>query len=247
MQNLSQTSPVTTGKRSGWRCGALLLLAFAAINSAVGAPGRTDPELIRSTAERYVGRLSAGDVKVRATAGRLDERLNLAPCVGELTPSLPAGAAVRAKTLIAVRCTAAGGWTIYVPVAVESDATVLVARRALARGEAPLPADLEAVRRTVPGLPTGFPAAAADLMGRRLRRPLAAGEILAGDLLAPALLVKRGQQVTVVAELSGIAVRASLLAMTDGAAGERIQARNPLSGRVVEGVVQPDGTLAAAP
>jgi len=153
---------------------------------------------------------------------------------------------VRARTLIAVRCTAAGGWTIYVPVDVESDASVLVARRALARGEAPVPGDLESVRRTVPGLPTGFPAAAADLMGRRLRRPLAAGEVLAADLLAPALLVKRGQQVTVVAELSGIAVRASLLAMNDGAAGERIQARNPLSGRVVEGVVQPDGTLAAA-
>jgi len=222
-------------------------LALIAGNAALGAASRTEPEQIRAAAEAHVAGLGGGATTVHATAGRLDPRLNLAPCAGELTPFLPAGATIRPRTVVGVRCEGPSGWSIYVPVTVESDAQVLVARRSLARGSVPAPADLEATLRRVPGLAAQFPATAADIGTRRLRRAVAAGEILAADVLAPALLVDRGQQVTLLSAQPGIAVRAGAVALEAGGFGDRIRARNAVSGRIIEGIVQADGSLRAAP
>jgi flagellar basal body P-ring formation protein FlgA len=99
----------------------------------------------------------------------------------------------------------------------------------------------------VPGLAAQFPATSADIGSRRLRRAVAAGEILAADALAPERLVDRGQQVTLVSAQAGIAVRAGVVALESGGYGDRIRARNAVSGRVIEGIVQADGSLRAAP
>lgn len=228
---------------TGWVIGVSTLLATAASATI----SRTDPQEIRVVAERFVASLGAPGSTVHAVAGHLDPRLNLAPCVEELTPYLPTGAAVRPRTMVGVRCPAAGGWSIFVPVAVESDAAVLVARRTLSRGEIPGAGDVEAVTRRVPGLGAQFPASLADLSGRRLRRAVAAGQPVPADALAAPVLVERGARVTAVAAVAGVAVRAGAVALEAGGQGERVRVRNVVSGRVIEGTVQADGTVRIGP
>lgn len=228
---------------TGWVIGVSTLLATAASATI----SRTDPQEIRVVAERFVASFGAPGSTVHAVAGHLDPRLNLAPCVEELTPYLPTGAAVRPRTMVGVRCPAAGGWSIFVPVAVESDAAVLVARRTLSRGEIPGAGDVEAVTRRVPGLGAQFPASLADLSGRRLRRAVAAGQPVPADALAAPVLVERGARVTAVAAVAGVAVRAGAVALEAGGQGERVRVRNVVSGRVIEGTVQADGTVRIGP
>ena len=210
-------------------------------------PNRVVAREIQAVAERFVVAQATPGTNVHAVAGRLDERLRLAPCAGELTPQLAPGAVVRPRTSVGVRCPDAGGWSIFVPVAVESEVAVLVARRTLSRGEVPSAGDLEAVTRRVPGLGTQYAVRLADVVGRRLRRPVAAGQPVANDALEPPVLVARGQQVTLVAQLAGVAVRSGAVALDAGGHGDRVRARNAVSGRVIEGTVQPDGTVAAYP
>jgi flagellar basal body P-ring formation protein FlgA len=50
-----------------------------------------------------------------------------------------------------------------------------------------------------------------------------------------------------IARVGGIEVRAGGTALQGGGHGDRVRARNSVSGRVVEGVVQPDGTIAVNP
>jgi flagellar basal body P-ring formation protein FlgA len=71
-----------------------------------------------------------------------------------------------------------------------------------------------------------------------VRRPLAAGTTLSIDMFAPDLIVRRGQEVTLLSAADTVEVRASGRAMGDGAAGSRIQVQNLGSQRVVEGVVE---------
>ena len=227
---------------AGWLIAASLPLATAAPTIS-----RTDPQQIRAAAERFVTGLGAPGSTVHAAAGHLDPRLNLAPCVEELTPYLPTGAAVRPRTMVGVRCPAAGGWSIFVPVVVESDAPVLVARRTLSRGEIPGVGDVDAVTRRVPGLGTQFPASLADVSGRRLRRAVAAGQPVPADALAAPVLIERGAQVTAVAAVAGVAVRAGAVALEAGGQGDRVRVRNVVSGRVIEGTVQADGTVSIGP
>jgi flagella basal body P-ring formation protein FlgA len=221
--------------------GALLAMAVARASGAY-----TDPEQIRRAAERFITGQAVEGQRVFATAGHLDARLRLAECAGELTPFMSPGATVRARTMVGVRCTQPA-WTVYLPVAVETEAAVLVARRSMSRGDVPTAADFEIAPRRVAGFAGGYVTEAATLGVQRLRRPLGAGEALAVDALVSPPLVRRGQSLTAVSRAAGIEVRMATEAMADAGAGDWLRVRNPVTGRMLEGTVQPDGTVAIRP
>lgn len=224
----------------------LIAIAFAPGTGPHASGAFTEPTQIRQAAERFVAGLADGRGTVHATAGHLDARLRLPACAGELTPFLSPGAVVRARTTVGVRC-ASPAWSVYLPVSVESEAPVLVARRSLRRGEVPLAADFDRSRRRVPGLAAEFVAEPDALGGQRLRRAIAAGEPLATAMLESPPLVRRGQSVTAVTRAAGIEVRLSAEAMANAAAGDRLRLRNPTTGRLLDGTVQPDGTVEVRP
>jgi len=232
----TRRSAVTTG----------LFAVAAAAASHPAAAQTTDPAQIRRVAEQFVAGLAPGHDSVFVTAGHLDRRLNLPACAGELTASLSAGTQVKPRTLVGVRCLSPA-WSIYLPVTVETEARVLLARRPLRRGEVPQAGDFDVGTRRIPGLSSGYVTEPALLGTRRLRRSVPAGEPLPADALESLPLVRRGQQVTMVSRAAGIEVRTSAVALADAAAGERLRVRNPASGRLLEGTVLGDGTVAALP
>lgn len=206
-----------------------------------------DPARIRAVAEAHVRDIAGNPAGLVVTAGRLDPRLMLAACDGELTPHLAPGASVRARTTVGVRCAGSRPWSVYLPVDVAADTPVLVTRRPLARGEVPVAGDFDREQRRVPGLASGFVTDPSALGTRKLRRPLSVGQALSLDALEPIPLVRRGQQVTVVARAGGIDVRVAGIALADAGAGDRLRLQNPVSGRTIEGTVQPDGSVATSP
>ena len=62
-------------------------------------------------------------------------------------------------------------------------------------------------------------------------------------MLTPDLLVRRGQQVTVIAASGPVEIRAQGLALNDAAASERVRVQNVTSLKVVEGVVESDSVV----
>jgi flagella basal body P-ring formation protein FlgA len=176
--------------------------------------------------------------KVLVEAGYLDARLRLAACAGNLAVTQPAGSILSARNTVAVSCTQGATWTVYVPVTLETETAVLVTRRAVNRGAALLAADVEEQARRVPGLADRYVSNVAELEGRHVRRNLPAGTALTDDTLATNILVKRGQQVTLLATVGGIEVRAVGRALGDGGNADRIRVQNSSSARIVEGFVE---------
>jgi flagella basal body P-ring formation protein FlgA len=207
-----------------------------------GAPDESVESLttIRSTAQAYVKSLippSAGETTV--TVGQLDGRLRLARCPSkELSASLPAGMALQARATVGVTCAGHVHWTVYVPVTIESKIDVLVLTRAVNRDDRLTPADVSVETRRTAGPGNAYLTKPAELSGRTVRRPLAAGTTLSVDMFTPDLIVRRGQAVTLLSSGGAVEVRANGRAMVDGAAGARIQVQNLSSMRVVEGVVE---------
>ena len=216
------------------------------VANRAAADAAAEPAQISRAAEQFVAGLAGDRASVSVTAGHLDRRLNLPRCAGELTPFLPAGTQVKPRTMVGVRCPSPA-WSIYLPVTVETEARVLLARRPMRRGEVPQAGDFDVGTRRVPGLVNGYVTELAALGTRRLRRAVPAGEPLPADALESLPLVRRGQQVTMVSRAAGIEVRTSAVALADAAAGERLRVRNPASGRLLEGTVLGDGTVAALP
>ena len=206
-------------------------------------------DAIRATAQAFVRQhvpnRKPGSVQVNV--GALDSRLRLAPCTDALKASLPTGATFRARMTVAVSCPGASTWTVYVPISIETQTSVLVLRHAVARGTRLTAQDVEVQTRMVSGPDDAYLTEVAELAGRTLKRPLGAGAALTADAMAADALIKRGQQVTLLAAAGGMEVRARGVAMSDAPAAGRVKAQNLSSGRIVEGVVETADVIRITP
>jgi len=199
---------------------------------------------IQTAAETYVrSQLPDTRGKYYVTATQLDSRLRLADCAQALDVFVANNGSVQTRTTVGVRCGDVGGWTVYVPVAVEVEAPVLVLRRALARRARVEALDVELQTRRLPGISSHFVNDMNSLQGRRLRRALAAGTPLTTDALDRDVLVQRGQSVTLIASNGGLEIRAQGRALTEGSERDRVRVQNVNSLKVVEGVVENAGTV----
>ncbi len=213
--------------------------------NAVEAPQSIDA--IRRAATSLVrARLGGPASRAIVTAGELDPRLRLVRCTRPLEASLPSSVEIRAEETVRVNCRSEG-WSIYVSVHVEANLPVLVLQKPVAAGAHLGPDDVVAGTRRVAGVLSEFVPDLAALGGRHVRRPLPAGTVLVAQMLEADPLVVRGQQVTLIAALGGIEVRAPGRVLTDAAAASRVQVQNLSSQRIVEGTVESADTVRVSP
>ncbi|WP_157994389.1 flagellar basal body P-ring formation chaperone FlgA [Peristeroidobacter agariperforans] len=241
MRRLSAVSIVTSFR--SYICvlaSALAALAFSANASA----NVQSIDSIQAAAEQFVrASLPEKAIKHFVSAGNLDPRLRLDECASPLEAFSQGTGMNTGRMTIGVRCPSATPWTIYVPVTVEVEVSVLVLRRPLARRSRVALADVEPQVRRMPGRASVFINDVASLQGHRLKRSLPVGTALTVDMLQPDVLVRRGQQVTLIAANGGVQIRAQGQALTEGAADERVRVQNVSSLKVVEGVVESDGVV----
>lgn len=217
----------------------LLLLSASSVWYARAQAGAFQPlPTIQASAEQHLrALLPNGGANVYLKADDLDSRLRLAACPAPLEVFLPNGANIGTRVTIGVRCAQGAQWTLYVPVSIESEVPTLVLNKALARNAAVTPQDVETRLQRVPGQGGSTLKSLNELNGQRLKRDLPAGTVLTPSMLQPELVIKRGQQVTVVASVAGIEVLTQGVALTDASANSRIRVKNLNSAKVVEGLV----------
>ncbi len=92
-------------------------------------------------------------------------------------------------------------------------------------------------------LPQGYFTDPRQLLEQLARRDIAPGEPLRQSLLQPQRLIKRGDEVVILAEEDGLTVRSSGIALADGAAGAQIDIRNLRSERIIRARVHSAGTV----
>lgn len=237
------TNPVgKLTRRRPWRLGALptagLLLLLCAANPAATADWHP-VEDIRAAAADYLRRtLARGDGRVVPEPGHLDPRLQLPRCNAPLDPYIKSGRKTGGRMVVGVRCAGERPWNVYLPVHVAVMEEVLVTARSLPRGHRLDAADIETTRRDVSGLTGGYMTGTSGVVGQHLRRPVVGGTIITDALLEAAILIERGQTVTLSVESDTVNIRMTGKALMDGAANQRIRVENLASGRVVEGLVR---------
>lgn len=242
-----------TRRRPAHRAGAALLCVSLCLGAAglaaAAAPTAIQPlGSISSAAEDFVrSQMPPGEKDIVVTAGRLDPRLRLARCAGPLDTSFISGARLQAQVSVAVGCRVAADWTIYVPVTVQSRIRVWALRAPQVQGARLSASDVVAETRLVSGLAVGFLTDLSLLRRETLRHPMPAGAILTSEDLLPDYMVRQGEQVTLVASIDGIQVRAAGLALQSGRYGALIRVQNASSAKVVQGIIEGDRVVDVTP
>lgn len=216
----------------------LLLLLCLALTGVAVASNRAwqTHESIRSAAVDAA--LRGAPEGLRADADAPDPRLKLPACPQPLAADLTAARGSSARVTAEVRCPGATPWRLFLPVRLTLERPVLVATRALARDTVLAPADVRLAPLPSGALGSGVLFDVEGAVGRRLRRPVDAGQVLTINQLMAATVVRRGQQVMLEAEAPGYVVRMAGVAQRDGALGDIIEVQNVNSGRTVQAVVR---------
>lgn len=217
-------------------------LALAATILFAPAWGRQDAAPVKKAIEDFL-RVQIKGLPGQASyaVGAIDENNQLSSCTGFDVAMAP-GARVWGRTQVAVRCTSAAGWRIFVPVHIKVSGDYLVSARQLGQGQVLSEADF--IRKTgeLTELPNGILTDPGQAIGRTLASSLAADRPLRLDMLRQATVVQQNQSVKVVSQGQGFAVANEGKALGNAVAGQVVQVRLP-GGQVVSGIARAGGSV----
>ncbi len=220
----------------------LILVSFFSTTSLADTAYQLHAGIIK-TVETYVAEsLTHGQPDIEVQVGKLDPRLRLSSCEGQMQAFMPAGSRRNGNTTVGVRCLHDKPWSLYVPVRIKLMRNVVILRNNLSRGVTLTAADLDQRRIDISKGGDYFQQPE-QVIGRVLTRSVRAGRQLNRHDIAAADMVKRGERVTLLAKSQGFAVRMQGTALTDGASGELIKVKNVNSSRIIQGIVMAPGII----
>lgn len=179
----------------------------------------------------------------RFRAGNLDSRLRLKACTAPLEIDFAHRDRVYGNTALVIRCPVNTTWKLHLPVTIEVFADVAVASIPLVKGQILDAAAVKLQKTNIARLKNGYFADNDALKGLEARRSLPSGTVLTSRNLQPRMLVKSGQQVTLVLDYRGLQVKSSGRALQSARMGQRVRVRNSQSQRIVEGIVSGEGLV----
>jgi flagella basal body P-ring formation protein FlgA len=228
-------------RRLGWH---RLMLAMLLAYAGSAAPGQVAATAAAQAEQAAVSWLQAqlgpeGEFAVQP----LDPRLRLKPCAALPQVRLGPGSRLAAHTTLEVHCGAGPQhWRLYLQAETIRHVQVPVTRRALAQGHLLTQDDLRPERLALQQAQE-VEVDMAALIGRRLARPLAAGQPVPPGALGVEYAVRQGEEVVLLAGRVGTRIRTVGLALANARTGQRVQVRNTRSGRIVEGIARQQGVV----
>jgi flagella basal body P-ring formation protein FlgA len=224
------------------------LLTFIVLLIGIVCPAYSDEvqSLEAIEHEAYVFSLAEAQAQFdhpQVMVEQLDSRLRLQSCNTDLvafstTPEVGAG-----NQTIGVKCNSPVAWTVYVPVKIKVMMPVVVATRGLSAKHIITPDDVRVETQDIASMRKGYIENPEQVIGHQLRYPVALGSVMNPTNLIAQKVVRRGEQIMLVAGIGGMEVRMAGTALSDAQFGQRIRVKNVSSKRIVEGVVDGPGVV----
>ena len=213
-----------------------LLLAIACAVVALPAAAAPDRADLRRFVDAQVAAGLPAGARAEVAIGELAPHLRLAPCARS-EPFVAPQARLWGRSAVGLRCVQGANWSVQVPVTVRVFGPALVAARALAPGQPLVAADFSLIEVEWPREAHGMASDYAQLDGRVLLRPLAAGQPLALAALRAPQVIAAGDPVRLIGQGRSFAITAQAVALAAAGDGQPVRVRTE-SGRVLTGTAR---------
>ncbi|MBB1407370.1 flagellar basal body P-ring formation chaperone FlgA [Pseudoalteromonas nigrifaciens] len=168
--------------------------------------------------------------KIQLSALPLDPRTPDRSCESEPELLLPSDPPFNRQVTLQIKCNDTNNWAQYVHVRVTETAPVVVANVNLARGEVITAAHLSIEMRSTHFIRVQYLDNPALLIGSRSKRNIRSGMPL---LLSQICMVCKGDAVNINANIKGLKVKTTGIALEDGSLGEQVKVKNKKTGKVL--------------
>ena len=218
------------------------LLAQAVMDPAADLGPLTQRWLDNALASSPSGGLP---LRMEVSVGTLDSRLRLAPCA-RVEPYLPAGSRLWGRTRLGLRCVeGATAWNVFLPVTIKAFGPAWVLNNNVTTGTVLTAADASESEVDWAAEVAPVIANPEQWVGQVASRQLMAGQAVRQSMVRASSVFRAGAQVRVVAQGPGYSVTSSGQAMSNGTVGQTVRIRMS-NGRLISGIVNEDGTIAAS-
>lgn len=183
------------------------------------------------------------NTRIDINVGNLDSRLRLSRCEQPLAFNIQDQTGLGGNISVQARCESGNKWSLHIPAQVMIYREIPVAARDIARGELLQANHLNRNLINISNIRQGFSLEEDTIVGRETKRNISAGEPFRTAALDSPTAIKRGENVILQAQASGIKVSSSGTALADGRVGQKIRVRNNSSDRIVTGLVMSQGLV----
>lgn len=196
--------------------------------------------------ESYRVELADNNYRSEFTTGKIDPRLAKQDCSKDLKFSFNRKPLEQNNVTVLVECNDAKPWKLYVAVEYNIYGRVITAAETISRGTL-ISANMlqhqeEIVNR---GRYISY-SSTEDIIGMVAKRTIRNNALITPGQLSAPNLVKRGDNVLIIAANDSISVKMNGTALTDGVLGDQISIRNNQSKRVIKGRVIKTGQVLVA-
>jgi flagella basal body P-ring formation protein FlgA len=189
-------------------------------------------DLLQEMAVSYVATQisTTNDSKTQLSALPLDSRIPDRSCNTAPEMLIPSDPPFNRQVTLQIKCNDAKSWAQYVHVRVIEMAPVVVTSTNLARDEIITRAHLSIEMKPTHFVRVNYLDDPIMLIGSRSKRNIRSGTPL---LLSQVCMVCKGDSVNIYANLKGLRIKTTGVALEDGTLGEQIQVKNKKSGKVL--------------
>ena len=173
----------------------------------------------------------------------LDSRLRLAKCDDSLSATPNANSALLGRSSVQVSCSSPKAWRIYVQALTSGHVQVPVLVDSLDRDTIIRADDVELRYLLVTQELMGVVDNIHLVIGKSTNRFMSAGEPIRASHLSSPILVRRGQHIQLKYVLGSLEITMAGIAQRDASSGQWIKVQNSESGALVDGLVNPDGSI----
>ncbi|WP_164549047.1 flagellar basal body P-ring formation chaperone FlgA [Amphritea opalescens] len=202
-----------------------------------------DSLLISQQAQQYLEKqyqisqpMARTIVKVKPLAKTLERRHCNEPITITHAPS-------RANRISAKAICHQPAWTIYLSATVEQWLPIVLTSRALRKGTILGDSDIYLKAFDIKRITSTYFTNPGELIGRELKRSIAANQVISPSQVEKKLLVRKGDVVYIQANKGPMSVRVTGTAQQDGSLGEQISVINNRSGKRVYAYVKSQGVV----
>lgn len=219
-------------------CSLLLTTILVWSAQVAAATGHPHADIVNS-AQQFLQQSARneGKFELEIQVSPLDPRLQLAACHTPLQAYAPPGFRATGNTNVGIRCTGQQPWNILIPARIRAYTHIVVSARPVAKGSTFSSADITLKREDISALSSGYFTDPSEVIGKTAKMPIMLEHVITPINIAPALVVKRGDNVIIVASSDDYEIRTDGTAMQDGAVGDSIIIINRRSQRRIEGIV----------
>lgn len=221
----------------------IFLLLFAQFVFATDTHFESHQDIKNQAHSYLASKLDAKNIEYTIEIQNIDPRLKLKKCPLVVEIKSTQLHVKPGKNTLNIQCKSPTPWRIFMTAQVKIFSYALVAKYPLNKGHLINENDLKLEKIILTGLRSAYLSDSNKAVNHVLKRRVNRGSIISVNNLSKPTLIKKGDNITIIAKNNGFEISMKGIALMAGGKGDKIKVRNSKTKKIIQGIISDTQTV----